>query len=51
MSVKACLRQPRSKLSEMRPKAMDSLYVVEAVILIEEANGTDIPSDGAEHFR
>ena len=34
----------------MIPKAVDSLDIVEAVILIEESFGTDIPSGDAEHF-
>jgi len=34
----------------MRPKAMDSLDIVEAVILIEEIFGTEIPSGDAENF-
>lgn len=34
----------------MRPKEMDSLDIVEAVMLIEEIFGTDIPSSDAETF-
>ena len=34
----------------MRPKAMDSLDIVEAVILIEQVFETEIPSNDAEHF-
>jgi len=34
----------------MIPKAMDSLDIVEAVILIEEVFGTEIPNNDAEHF-
>lgn len=34
----------------MRPKAMDSLDIVEAVVLIEEIFGADIPSNDAENF-
>jgi hypothetical protein len=34
----------------MIPKAMDSLDTVEAVILVEEIFGTDIPDDHAENF-
>jgi Phosphopantetheine attachment site len=34
----------------MIPKAMDSLDIVEAVMLIEEIFGTDIPANDAEHF-
>jgi hypothetical protein len=34
----------------MFPKAMDSLDIVEAVMLIEEIFGTDIPSGDAENF-
>ena len=34
----------------MRPKAMDSLDIVEAVMLIEELFGTDVPAADAENF-
>jgi hypothetical protein len=34
----------------MIPKAMDSLDIVEAVILIEEIFGADIPANDAENF-
>jgi hypothetical protein len=34
----------------MRSKTMDSLDLVEAVILIEQIFGTDIPSNDAENF-
>jgi Phosphopantetheine attachment site len=34
----------------MRTKAMDSLDLVEAVMLIEEIFGTDIPEGDAENF-
>jgi hypothetical protein len=34
----------------MKPRAMDSLDMVEAVMLIEEVFGTAIPSSDAEHF-
>jgi hypothetical protein len=34
----------------MRPKAMDSLDIVEAVMLIEEIFGTEIPDGDAENF-
>jgi Phosphopantetheine attachment site len=34
----------------MIPKAMDSLDLVEAVMLIEEIFGTDIPDNDAENF-
>jgi len=35
---------------EMIPRAMDSLDIVEAVMLVEEIFGTDIPSRDAENF-
>jgi hypothetical protein len=34
----------------MIPKAMDSLDLVEAVMLIEEIFGTDVPDGDAENF-
>jgi len=34
----------------MIPRAMDSLDLVEAVMLIEEIFGTDIPASDAENF-
>jgi len=34
----------------MSPKAMDSLDLVEAVVLIEEITGTEIPDGDAENF-
>jgi len=34
----------------MIPKAMDSLDLVEAVMLVEEIFGTDVPDGGAENF-
>ncbi|SRR6266853_1529370 len=34
----------------MIPKAMDSLDLVEAVVLIEELLGTEIPDNDAENF-
>lgn len=34
----------------MRPKAMDSLDIVEAVMLIEEVLGTEIPDGVTENF-
>jgi len=34
----------------MIPRAMDSLEVVEMVMLVEEIFGTDIPDNHAEHF-
>lgn len=34
----------------MIPKSMDSLDLVEAVMLIEEVFGTDIPDNAAENF-
>lgn len=34
----------------MRPKAMDSLDIVEAVMLIEELFGTEVPDGDAENF-
>ena len=34
----------------MIPKAMDSLDLVEAVMLIEEVFGTEIPDNGAQTF-
>lgn len=34
----------------MMPKAMDSLDLVEAVILVEEIFGTEIPNNDAEGF-
>ena len=34
----------------MIPKAMDSLDIIEAVMLIEEVFGTEIPDDDAETF-
>jgi Phosphopantetheine attachment site len=34
----------------MIPKAMDSLDLVEAVMLIEEVFGTEIPDNDAENF-
>jgi hypothetical protein len=34
----------------MIPRALDSLAIVEAVLLIEEIFGTDIPGNGAENF-
>jgi hypothetical protein len=34
----------------MLPRAMDSLDVVQAVMLLEEIFGTDVPKGGAENF-
>jgi|GEM_PF-3611805 hypothetical protein len=34
----------------MIPKVMDSLEIVEMVMLVEEIFGTDVPDNGAEHF-
>ena len=34
----------------MRPEPMDSLDIVEAVMLIEEVIGTEIPNNEAEQF-
>lgn len=42
--------QPRSKLLRCVPKTLDSLDIVEALILVEGVFGTDIPSDDAESF-
>ena len=35
----------------MIPKAMDSLDLVEAVMVIEEVLGTEIPDNDAKNFR
>jgi acyl carrier protein len=34
----------------MIPKALDSLDLVEAVMVIEEVLGTEIPDSGAKNF-
>jgi Phosphopantetheine attachment site len=49
MSAIACFRQPALKF-RMIPKAMDSLDLVEAAMLIEEIFGTEIPDTDAENF-
>ncbi len=49
MSVIAC-SPVRAKMFPMTPKAMDSLDLIEAVMLIEEITETEIPDGDAENF-
>src|SRR5260370_17299212 len=50
MRVNADCVNVELKYSEMIPKAMDSLDLVEAVMAIEEIFGTDLPDGDAENF-